>query len=296
MPRFTFAALVLFYPAALLTAQSTGPARFEVAAVRLDPKQGSGAPRRIGVDISIPPLTVLPGGRVEIYGHTLRNIIAVAYDLNMLYQRIESEQEDLLESEFSIEAKAAATALTTAEAKAMVRTLLEERFQLRWRLHPREVEGYAMVPAREDRRPGPALRPFTGDCQQRAANVRVRFDSPEYDEQAPCNWVGVNGRQRAIGVSTAAIAERLTTLMTTPVSDRTEWSGLFSFDVLADTGDMPFMALMGRPNAGTLGARVAVDAPYLLDVFRRELGLKLEKAPATVNDFIIERLEPPAEN
>jgi hypothetical protein len=39
-----------------------------------------------------------------------------------------------------------------------------------------------------------------------------------------------------------------------------------------------------------------VDAPYFLDALRSELGLKLVRDRATVNDFIIERLEPLIEN
>jgi hypothetical protein len=44
------------------------------------------------------------------------------------------------------------------------------------------------------------------------------------------------------------------------------------------------------------GHRGAVDAPQLLDVFRSELGLKLVKDRATINDFIVERVEPLIEN
>ena len=82
--------------------------------------------------------------------------------------------------------------------------------------------------------------------------------------------------------------------MATPVSDRTGWSGLFTFDVLADTQDLPFNSRLRPPSS--LGARLEVDAPQLLDVFRRELGLKLVKDRATVNDFIIERIESLIEN
>jgi hypothetical protein len=45
-----------------------------------------------------------------------------------------------------------------------------------------------------------------------------------------------------------------------------------------------------------LGAPRQVDAPQLLDVFHRELGLKLVKDRATINDFIVERVEPLIEN
>ena len=292
MRRITLAALVLFAPTTLLTAQSPAPPAFEVASVKLDPKQGRGAARPFA-DFSLPIVRVLPGGRVESHGHMLRNLIAWAYDVNTLYQKIEGKRE-ILETELIISAKAAAPSLTSAEAKAMVRTLLEERFQLRWRLQPRDVDGYLLMPAREDGRPGPGLRPFTGDCDARATNAAVRFESPEYEQKARCNWTGMNGRQRGVGVSLMAIAERLTFYMATPVSDRTGWPGLFTFDVLADTAGMPFQAVL-RPAIG-LGAPTPVDAPQLLDVFRSEFGLKLVKDRTKVDDFIVERVEPLIEN
>ncbi len=188
MRRVTLAALVLFAPSPLLTAQSPAPATFEVASVKLDPKQGRGGPRPLA-EISLPTLRVLPGGRVESYGHTLRNLIAVVYDVNMLYQKIEGKQE-VLETEIVISAKAAAPALTPAEARAMVRTLLEERFQLRWRLQPRDVDGYLLMPAREDGRPGPGLRPFSDDCAARANNAGVGLRAPEYNRRRAATGPG----------------------------------------------------------------------------------------------------------
>jgi hypothetical protein len=56
---------------------------------------------------------------------------------------------------------------------------------------------------------------------------------------------------------------------------------------------MPLFALQ-RPSG--LGAPQPLDAPYLLEVFRRELGLKLVKNRVTINDFIVERAEPLVEN
>ena len=57
---------------------------------------------------------------------------------------------------------------------------------------------------------------------------------------------------------------------------------------------MPLYATVNRPSA--LGAPLARDLPPLLDAMRRELGVKLEKERASVNDFIIERVEPLIEN
>jgi uncharacterized protein (TIGR03435 family) len=292
--RRIITALVFLAPATVLIAQSPAPPAFEVASVRPAPKgsrltQGSLAELTRGFIIN-----VLPGGRVEIHANALRDMIAMAYGVNTTYQKIEGGTRDLLDAEFIVSARAAAPTLTRAEAHAMVRTLLEERFRLRWRWQPRAVDGYLLMPSREDGQPGPALRPFTGDCDARAeAKESVRFDSPEYEQKSQCGWRGVELRQRAVGLLMADLARDLTNRMVAPVSDRTGWPGRFTFDVIATISDMPLMAMMSRP---ALGTPPASDAPQLLEVFRRELGLKLVKDASSVNDFVIERVEPLIEN
>ena len=263
MRLITLAAIVLFAPSIdRAIAQSPTPPRFEVASIKPDPKQDRGGPQKMG-EFSMPAVQILPGGRVESYGH----------------------------------ARAASDSLTPAEATAMLRTLLEERFQLHGRLQPRGVDRYLMVPARDDGRPGAALRPFTGDCEARAKNTGVRFDSPEFEAQRRCGgWSAINHRQRAVGLSMAAIAERLTMFMVAPVSDRTGWTGLFTFDIVADTTNTPYQDLLRQRAPGFLSAPKPSDLPQLLDVLRSELGLRLVKEPSTVNDFVVERVEPLIEN
>ena len=287
MRRFILASIVVTL-SVVVAAQA---ARFDVASVKLNPNQSHGGPRRLG-DFTLTVVQVLPGGAVESKGRSLRDLIAWAYGIKT-GQKIQGNQ-DVLRLEYDISARAAASSLTAPEARAMFRTLLEERFQLRWRLQPHEIDSYALVPARDDGRPGPALRSFTDDCAVRAKNPSVPFESPDYESKARCGWSGINNRQRAIGQSTANIADRLTTMMLAPVSDRTGWSGLFIFDVMADTIEMPFEA-SSRPSTN-LGARLAPEAPPLLEVLRRELGLKLTKERATIDDFIVENVEAPTEN
>jgi uncharacterized protein (TIGR03435 family) len=289
------AALLLLVSSNWLLAQAPAPPAppaFEVASVKLHPNQLRGGPRSLS-DFTLATVRLLPGGRIESSGHTLRNLIAWAYDINGLYQRIEGD-DDLLLTELVIEAKAGTPTLTAADARAMLRTLLEERFQLRWRLQPRLLDGYLLVAARDDGRPAAGLRTFDDTCEARAGNASVPFESPEYERKARCGWSGINGRQRAIGLTMSGIAQRLTTIMAAPVSDRTGWSGLFTIDIDGDTSEMPFYATISRPTG--LGAPLARDLPPLLVAMRRELGVKLEKERVSVNDFIIERLEPLIEN
>jgi uncharacterized protein (TIGR03435 family) len=276
---------------AVLTAQDAS-LRFDVASVKPDPKQDRGGPQKLG-EFTLSTVQVLPGGRVESVGRMLRHLIGWAYDINTAPQRVVGEQ-DILEMEFNISAKAAAESLTVQEARAMLRTLLEERFQLRWRLQPREVDGYLMMPSRDDGLPARGLRPFTGDCEARAGNPAVRFENPEYEQQRRCGWSGINGRYRAVGLSMTALAQHMTNaFMGAPVLDRTGWPGLFTFDIMANTDDMPMIVEM---RARTGGRPAGTDAPPMLEVFRTELGLKLVKERTTITDLVVERVGPFIEN
>jgi uncharacterized protein (TIGR03435 family) len=115
-------------------------------------------------------------------------------------------------------------------------------------------------------------RPFTDNCEDRIGNELVPFDSPEFEQKRRCGgWSSINGRQRAVGISMAQVAERLTTLMLAPVTDRTGWPGLFTFDIVGDLLETPFwLETANRPV--TLPER---DQPDLLSAIRSELGLRL---------------------
>ena len=92
MRRIVGAALIVLTPSILLTAQSPAPPAFEVASVKRSPTQSRGAPRRLD-EITLQGVRVLPGGRIESYGHTLRNLIAWAYEVNTLFRKIEGTDD-----------------------------------------------------------------------------------------------------------------------------------------------------------------------------------------------------------
>lgn len=54
---------------------------------------------------------------------------------------------------------------TIPQAQAAIRTVLEERFKLRWHTEARELPVYALVVARPDGRLGPGLQPSKVDCR-----------------------------------------------------------------------------------------------------------------------------------
>ena len=53
---------------------------------------------------------------------------------------------------------------TVPQAQSAIRTLLEERFKLRWHIERRELPVYALVGARPDGKLGPGLQPSKADC------------------------------------------------------------------------------------------------------------------------------------
>lgn len=125
MRRVVLAALLVYVPSMIVAAQTATPVAFEVASVKLDPNQQQ-APRKLA-EMSLPMVRVLPGGRVESYGHTLRNLIAWAWDVNTLYRRVEGKQE-ALEAVLVISARAPTSSLSPAEAKQMIQTLRRSGF------------------------------------------------------------------------------------------------------------------------------------------------------------------------
>ncbi len=65
--------LLLAVSASSLSGQSPRAQTFEVASIKLDPNQNTA---RSMEEVTLPPVRVLPGGRVESYGYSLRNLIA----------------------------------------------------------------------------------------------------------------------------------------------------------------------------------------------------------------------------
>jgi uncharacterized protein (TIGR03435 family) len=170
----------------------------------------------------------------------------------------------------------------SAAALGMLRTLLEERFQLRTHFEARERAIYALV-LNEEGRLGPRLRQRTADCAAVASGA-VKGD--------PCGGQIFPGNVSARGASMAQLVSGLARLMPNVgrmVVDRTGLTGTFDVDLTwtpdqlptADPGPMPIPPV--DPNG-----------PSLFTALREQLGLKLESARGSVQVLIIESASEPA--
>ena len=85
-----------------------------------------------------------------------RQLVQMAFGVDA--DQIEGAPSWLADQHFDVAAKGASPFSPPNQWQDMLRTLLEERFQLRTRREPKEGAGFALVLARVDGRLGPSLR------------------------------------------------------------------------------------------------------------------------------------------
>jgi len=153
--------------------------------------------------------------------------------------------------------------LATADRRMMVRTLLVERFALKWHFEPRDQTVLVMTVARQDRRLGPGLthRPDcdAGPCQSGGTG------RPD----------GVNAR----GLTIARLAGLFSAIRRQLVYDETGVTG--SYDV-----QMTFRPENAAPDAND-------DRPSFYSALEEQLGLKLTPQQRPVDVLVVESISRP---
>lgn len=173
-----------------------------------------------------------------------------------------------------------------ADLPRMIRTLLEQRFQLVVHAETRELPIYALRVARTDGKLGPRLTPSRLNCAALLAGRGAGAPlAPQADGRPTCR-VSTSGRSfRGGGSSIAVLAAILPQQVGRPVEDRTGLTGLFDFDLDFSTE--------GRDLAATV---VPGDSPSIFTALQEQLGLKLESTRAPVEVFVIDHVARPIED
>jgi uncharacterized protein (TIGR03435 family) len=226
---------------------------FEVASIKrnagVDPQQAS---------------RILPGGRVEATNMPLRSLIRAAYDTTAA--QIIGGPSWLASDGYDIVAKAPADVLLegprgmSPQLQAMLKNLLEDRFQLRVHSETRETQAYALLLATDGGRRGPELKVSVAHCN--VPNV--------------CGIRGGNGDVNYTGVKLAQITASLAgfAAVRAPVIDRT--------------------ALMDRYD---LHLRFNDDTgPNLFTALREQAGLKLQPETTQMQFIVVDRAERPTQD
>jgi uncharacterized protein (TIGR03435 family) len=223
------------------------PARatFEVVSVKIN---------RSG---EIPMRITAPPGRFEATNVTARLLILNSYGLPDF--RLANLPAWAGDERFDAAGRAAGPA-SRDEISAMVRSMLEDRFQLRAHRETRELPTYALAPASPDRRPGVALRTSSIDCS-----------APE--DRSKCN------------TRITRLAATLTGIVGRVITDETGLPGAYDLELtFAPEGPLP---------PGALPAAADSDAPSLFTALREQLGLRLDGRRGPVEVLVVDSIERP---
>lgn len=152
-------------------------------------------------------------------------------------------------------------AVTEAECRAMVQSLLEDRFNLKVHREVKEVAAYALTVGKHGHKLQPA-KPLEAGGGVRV-NGALQRQLPE--SEAPDGW------------SMSYLASVVSDFVGRPVVDRTNLPGKYSFSIrFAHTEDS--------------------DDPVVAVALEEQLGLKLESIRMNQNRVVIDRIEKPNPN
>jgi uncharacterized protein (TIGR03435 family) len=212
------------------------------------------------------PLTTISGfsesgPRVRLVGYTVFGLVMEAYGLKRYEVSLPPKVDDTF---YDIVAKAEGDApRTRAEFRAMLRTLLAERLQLRVHREQREMPVYALVVGK--------------------SGAKLKKSAPA----AEAHFLGsVNGRNQVVTANHMTIKDLAQELgnffgVDRPVLDRTGLEG--EYDVKFEATP----AWQRDSDVGDLSVFTAVQ---------EQLGLKLEPAKAPVEVLVVDHVEKPSAN
>jgi uncharacterized protein (TIGR03435 family) len=267
---------------------------FEAATVKPN-KAGPGAVR----------LLFQPGGRFVATNVTLKMLIGAAYGTPQPIpdSQLSGGPKWLDTDRFDVVAKAAGDPAPGPNGPPptmflMLRTLLEERFQLKVHTETKELPIFALVLARSDGKLGPQMHSSATDCAALMASMRARGGPPAPPppgERPPCGARMFPGTMSAGGMTMTQIVNGLARMpgVNRTVIDRTGLGGAFDFDLTWTPDQMP---QRDPPPGAPPFPAIDPNGPSLFTALQEQLGLKLEPTKAPVSVLVIDRAEPPTEN
>jgi uncharacterized protein (TIGR03435 family) len=257
-----------------LFAQAPAPS-FEIASVKPN-ASGLGAPMAVRPQNDRLTIVNVPG----------RKLVQMAFRLDV--EQIEGAPSWLVNEHFDVTAKATAPFSPSNRWQDMLRTLLEERFRLRVRHAPKEVQGFALVVARADGRLGPSLRRAGASC----AELSARSKDPEKDD--PCGVrttamrAFLTGMMSMHGLELSALVGWARADLRRPIVDETGLTGAFDWDVKWTPQNF-----LGQSFNRERFPTIDPEGPAIGTAFEEQLGLKLEPRRIPLDVIVIEHVERP---
>ena len=253
-------------------AAQNGPV-FELVSVRrAEPAAGPSSPR--------PGFSLLPGGRVEVRAQTVVELARVAFGFEQIDPSrgmVEAGPNWLWNDRFDITAAAdhqwstpPPGSMVPAELRPMLRTLLEDRFELKTRIETKNMSVTALRLVKPGEL-GPGLHRSLATCSPRCPLVRSR------------------DRLEASDVTMAEATQLIAQFPELFV-----YRGPESQPILVDETALPgkYDLLLELPvniTSGVRGVGAEVRSIAIRSALEMQLGLKLEAARVPIPTLIIER-------
>ena len=275
----------------LMRAQSDAPA-FEVASVKQDTRY-SWVRRPWSPNVDCGPIAKcgVSGNRFTDEFASLDDLLMDAFSVKRFQIVNLPRWGDTGKDVYDVEARAAeGQALTLAEARWMLQTLLAERFQLKVHHEMRELPVYALVRGKGALKLKPADKP----CAY-----------PPGPDGRTLNLVPPAGRTFDLMQTWDTMAEMLSGRLDRPVVDKT---GLDAEVYCTLDGLDPKLVLQmamgpgggarrgGDPQNRTTIPEADSTAPSVSVAVEEKWGLKLEPQKASADVLVIDRVERPSEN
>jgi uncharacterized protein (TIGR03435 family) len=283
--------------AALASAQQQNPnGNFEVATITPSAALSFGG-------ANSPPAIQESSDGVLYNGQSLRSLIATAYQV----RKFQIEGPAWLDTErFDISGKLPAGA-RREQAPRMLRSLLEERFDLKVHRAIRHLPVYELTVAKGGPKIGTNMTPSEFDVKQSKAPISLVTKNKDGRMMFPVGTRGVYYEARTTWVRMFANVQTLPDLanllgdrLSSLVVDKTGIPGTYDFvlESAAEKGKIQPAGMRPLPALIMTEAPVPLrDAGPLIEAVEDQLGLKLMKKKGTVDIFIVDRADKrPKEN
>jgi uncharacterized protein (TIGR03435 family) len=247
-------------------------------------------------------LSAFRGRRFTARYVTVKSLICTAYgqvEHTLANEQVSGGPGWLESDRFDVEATAPGTpdsprGTFPAPMLAMLRSLLEERFQLQTHFVTKQLPVYELVLARYDGTLGARLRRRAIDCVagQLATRESRNLFNPAPAERRSCGGQIFPGTLTANGLTMTNLADALTSRVPGVdriVVDGTGLAGTFDVDLTwrFETQDETIRALLPPPDP---------NAPSLFTALQEQLGLRLEPTRGPVDVLLVDHVERPTDD
>jgi uncharacterized protein (TIGR03435 family) len=237
-----------------------------------------------------PPRAGFRANAFEAVNATARQLITLAYasDPQNVVDEIIGGPGWLDGERFDVSARGAIADASGSQAlgRAMLQTLLEDRFKIRVRRERQERPVYRLVVAPGTSRGATGLKRAPLDCGTRADRRPAGTPGIMY-----CGIDRAPGRSTGRSMPMRLLADTLSSRVGRRVVDETGLSGEWDWDLEWSPGPNE-----SAPPGGIAAEPAASDGPSIFAAVREQLGLRLEPGRALLDVLVINAIERPSPN